>query len=211
MIVVRLNQPANLSSPDLLFLNTYLCLIKVIDWKVKCASGLKPVVNISFFFFSQNPNMHENATVLLGRYINTRYTRPVAILNLETKAHHSTFNSNKEKKCAFQLWCLHAWTNKVLISAKAHTWCSRFELSYCTSIRFCNLCKHSSWNREWSIVIPVGIFIVLWNINHKNMTATIHNVIRKGHVSNPSILHWHDMMLLRVSIYLKRRVEDTRM
>ena len=35
-------------------------------------------------------------------------------------------------------------------------------LSYCTSIRFCNLCQHSSWKREWSIIILVGIFIAPW-------------------------------------------------
>ena len=38
-------------------------------------------------------------------------------------------------------------------------------LSYCTSIRFCNLCQHSSWSIEWSIIILVGIFIAPWIIN----------------------------------------------
>ena len=38
-------------------------------------------------------------------------------------------------------------------------------LSYCISIRFCNLCQHSSWKREWSIIILVGIFIAPWIIN----------------------------------------------
>jgi hypothetical protein len=41
----------------------------------------------------------------------------------------------------------------VFAKKKARTWCSFFELSYGTSIRFWNLCRHSSWNEDSSIVI----------------------------------------------------------
>ena len=45
---------------------------------------------------------------------------PVLIMNLETKAHHSTFDGNKERKCVFQL------------SARAHT--DALDLNYHTAL-----------------------------------------------------------------------------
>ena len=53
---------------------------------------------------------------------------PVLIMNLETKAHHSTFNGNKEKNVCFNY---QVTKKKFQLSARAHT--DALDLNYHTA------------------------------------------------------------------------------
>lgn len=70
------------------------------------------------------------------------------------KAFKASFSQKQHKKNIEEQEChkQYEW-NEIInllqttkMSCTEGTWCSGIKLSYATSIRFCNLSKHSSWN-----------------------------------------------------------------